>query len=59
MLLGRIKEAMETRLEVAENKHVLVATTVLNCEGWERRNDNGEDDVEYADSYLAELYQHF
>ena len=33
MLLGLIKEAKETRLEIAENKHVLMAATVLNCEG--------------------------
>ena len=59
MLLGRIKEAMETRLEVAENKHVLMAATVLNCEGWEKRDDNGDDDVEFADGCVAELYEHF
>ena len=59
MLLGRIKEAMETRLEVAENKHVLMAATVLNCEGWERRNENGEEDLEFADDCVAELYDHF
>lgn len=58
MLLGRIKEAIETRLEVAEKKHVLMAATVLNCEGWEKRDDSGED-VEFADGCVAELYEHF
>ena len=52
MLLGRIKEAMETRQEVAENKYVLMAATVLNCKGW-------EEDLEFADDCVAELYDHF
>ena len=47
-----------TRLEVAENKHVLMAATVLNCKGWERRNENGEEDLEFADDCVAELYDH-
>lgn len=59
MFLGQIKEAIETRLEVAENKHVLMAATVLNCEGWERRNENGEEDLEFANDCVAELYDHF
>ena len=59
MLLGRIKEAKETRLEIAENKHVLMAATVLNCEGWERRNENGEEDLEFAEDCVTELYDHF
>lgn len=36
-----------------------MAATMLNCEGWEKRDDNGEDDVEFADGCVAELYKHF
>ena len=36
-----------------------MAATVLNCEEWEKRDDNGEDDVEFADGCVAELYEHF
>ncbi|KAJ7373230.1 hypothetical protein OS493_012818 [Desmophyllum pertusum] len=40
---------MQTRMEVAENKYVFMATTVLNCEGWERKNEDGEEDDGFAD----------
>lgn len=33
ILLDRIKDAMQTRLEAGENKIVLMAATILNCEG--------------------------
>ena len=59
MLLGRIKEAMETRLEVAENRNVVLASTVLNCEGWEKKDEYGEEDLGFADDVIAELYNHF
>ena len=59
MLLRRIKEAMQTRMEVAENKYVFMATTVLNCEGWERKNEDGEEDDGFADDSVTELFQHF
>lgn len=55
VLLGRIKEAMQTRLEVAENNHVLLASTILNCEGWEKTKEDGEEDVEFADQCIVEL----
>lgn len=35
VLLGRIKDTMQSRSEVAENPHVLNAAIVLNTEGWE------------------------
>ena len=59
VLLGKIKEAMQTRMEAAENKYVVMAATILNCEGWERKNENGEEDVEFADNYVAALFDHF
>ena len=58
-LLGRITEAMQTRLEAAENKFVLMAATILNCEGWKRKGDDGEEDVEFADNCVAALYDQF
>lgn len=45
-------------MEAAENKYVVMAATILNCEGWERNNENGED-VEFADNYVAALFDHF
>ena len=59
VLLGKIKEAMQTRMEAAENKYVVMAATILNCEGWERKNENGEEDVEFADKYVAAIFDHF
>ena len=58
MLLGKIKEVMQTRMEAAENKYVVMAATILNCKGWERKNENGEEDVEFADNYVAVLFNH-
>ncbi len=48
-LLGRMKEAMQTRLEAAENRFVLMATTILNCKGWERKGTDEEEDEEFTD----------
>jgi len=59
VLLGQIKDAMQSRLEVAENPHVINAAIVLNTEGWERSDENGEEDVTFADNCLTELYDHF
>ena len=59
ILLDRIKDAMQTRLEAGENKIVLMAATILNCEGWERREENGEEDLEFADNCVADLFNHF
>lgn len=58
-LLPRLKQAIETRLEVAENKHVILAATVLNTEGWERLDADGKEDLEFADEALSELLEHF
>lgn len=59
ILLDRIKDAMQTRLEAGENKIVLMAATILNCKGWERRKENGEEDLEFADNCVADLFNHF
>jgi len=59
MLLGRIKEAMQTRLEVAENSHVLLASTILNCERWEKTTEDSGEDLEFANDCIAKLYNHF
>lgn len=59
VLLGQIKDAMQSRLEVAENPHVVNAAIVLNTEGWERSDENGEEDVTFTDNCLTELYDHF
>ena len=58
VLLGKIKEPMHIRMQVAQNKYVLMATTILKCEGWERKNEDGEDG-EFADNYVAALFDHF
>lgn len=36
-----------------------MAATKLNCERWEKRDDNGEHDVDVANARVAELYEHF
>jgi hypothetical protein len=59
VLLGKIKHVMETRLEVAENKVVIHAATVLNTEGWEQYDEDGEEDLSFADNVLEKLYNHF
>ena len=45
--------------EVAENRNVVLASTVLNCEGWEKKDEDGEEDLGFADDIIAELYNHF
>ena len=57
MLLGRIKEAMQTRPKVAENSHVLLASTIINCEGWVKTTEDSRKDIEFADNCIAELYR--
>ena len=57
-LLGRIKTAMQSRLEVAENHQVLNAAIILNTEGWERSNEDGED-LTFVDDSIVQLYEHF
>lgn len=59
VLLARIKDAIQSRLEVAENPLVQHAAFVLNTEGWERRSEDGKEDLEFADGCLTELYDHF
>lgn len=61
ILLDRIKDAMQTRLEAGENKIMLpvMAATILNCEGWERRKENCEEDLEFTDNCVAHLFNHF
>jgi hypothetical protein len=41
VVLAKVKQAVEARLEVAENKLVIFACTVLNTEGWERMDEEG------------------
>ena len=56
VLLAKVKQAVEARLEVAENR---LACTVLNTEGWERMDEEGEKDLLFADECVTELYSHF
>ena len=58
-LLQRIKVSLESRLEVAENRYVLHAATILNTEGWEKHNDEGNEDDEFADKCVSELFDQF
>ena len=59
ILQDRIKDATQTRLEAGEKKIVLMAATILNCEGWERRKENDEEDLEFADNCVVNLFNHF
>ncbi|XP_028409251.1 uncharacterized protein LOC114531839 [Dendronephthya gigantea] len=59
ILLAKVKQAVEARLEVAENRLVIFACTVLNTEGWERMDEEGKKDLLFADECVAELYTHF
>jgi hypothetical protein len=52
--LNDIEEAMEARLDIAENKCVENAATILNTEGWEQRNDDGEYDLSFGDEQVTE-----
>ena len=58
-MLAKVTASLQDRLEVAENEFVISAATVLNTEGWERFDENGEEDVIFADGCLTELYEHF
>ena len=51
---------METRLEVAENKHILKTATVP-AKLWRvgERKWKWEEDLEFADDCVAELYENF
>ena len=48
---------MQTGPEVAENSHVLLASTIVNCEGWEKTTEDSRKDLEFADNCIAELYR--
>ena len=54
-----MKKALEARLEAAESKCARYAATILNTEGWVRSNDESEDDDEFADNCVSELFQQF
>jgi hypothetical protein len=56
VLLAKVKQAVE---EVAENRLVIFACTVLNTEGWERMDEEGEKDLLFTDECVTELYSHF
>lgn len=57
--MAKVKQAVKARLEVAENRLVIFACTVLNTEGWERMYEEGEKDLLFADDCVTELYSHF
>ena len=59
VLLAKVKQAVEARLEVGENRLVIFACTILNTEGWERKDEEGEKDLLFADECVTELYSHF
>lgn len=62
LLLNAIKDAMETRLDISENKYVKSAAVILNTEGWEKKSDVETDtpyDNTFADKDIAQLYDHF
>ncbi|CAB4031533.1 zinc finger 862-like [Paramuricea clavata] len=58
VLLAKVKQAVEARLEFGENRLVIFACTVLNTEGWERMDEEGEKDPLFADECVTELYSH-
>jgi hypothetical protein len=59
VLLAKVKQAVEARLEVAENRLVIFACTVLNTEGWERMDEEGEKDLLFTDECVTDFYSHF
>lgn len=58
-ILANVTSSLENRLEMSENQFVLSASTILNCEGWERYDENSEEDIAFADDDLTSLYDHF
>ena len=59
ILLKRMQIALETRLKVSENEHVIMAAQILNTEGWERNTEEGDEDESFADKILEDLSTHF
>jgi hypothetical protein len=54
-LLERLRGALETRLKVSENKHVIMAAQILNTEGWIRNTEEGDKDLPFADDILEDV----
>ena len=59
ILLERLRGALETRLKVSENKHVIMAAQILNTEGWIRNTEEGDEDLSFADDILEDVSTHF
>ena len=52
--IERIQDAINSRLE--ENDEFLIAIChILNCEGWERRNAEGDIDLEFCDQHITHI----
>lgn len=59
VLLGKVTTSLENRLKLAENEYVKSSAIILNTEGWERQDKDGNPDVTFADDCLTQIYDHF
>ena len=51
--IERIQDTINSRLEENDNEFLIAICGILNCEGWERRNAEGDIDLEFCDQHIT------
>ena len=50
--IERIQDAINSRLEENESEFLIAICHILNCEGWERHNAEGDINLEFCDQHM-------
>ena len=54
----RIQDTINSHLE-ENNEFLIVICHILNCEGWERHNPEGDIDLEFCDQHITHIIDRF
>ena len=56
--IERIQDTINSRLE-ENNEFLIVICHILNCEGWEQHNPEGDTDLEFCDQHITHIIDRF
>ena len=57
--IERIQDTISSFLEENDNEFLIVICHILNCEGWEQRNAEGDIDLEFCDQHITHIIGRF
>ena len=57
--IERIEDTMNSHLEENDYEFLIVICHILNCQGWEQRNAEGNIDLEFCDQYIMHIIDRF